>query len=265
MNRKAVTPQQKVPLYVRVASDVLQAAQGMPPHSLLPSEPELVKKYGVSRGTVKQALDQLEHQGVVYRRQGKGTFVAEPKILRHSHTVPSFSDDIRRRGLVPSIKSLSLARERPSQRICAALSIDPATEVWKVKRIFLANGKPLALVTSYLPASEVESLTAVDVEYSLYRSLERRYGWRPAWASDSYTAVLAAGEVVERLSVKKGDPIIYSERVAYLADMRPVEYVESYINGARFTIFVDWMPADSNTESIWSKLNREGLDSETGR
>ena len=257
MDQRTPEFQQQVPLYVRVANDIIEIAKGMSPHSLLPSEPELVKKYGVSRGTIKQALGQLENQGLVYRRQGKGTFVAEPKILRHSHTVPSFSEDIRRRGLVPSIKVVALTKETPNKRVSLALSIEPSTLLWKAKRVFLADGKPLALVTSYLPTSDIETLTAVDIEAGLYRSLERRYGRRPTWASDSYTAVLAEDEIVKYLAVKAGDPIIYSERVAYLSDMHPIEYVESYVSGDRFTVLIDWMPAESDSESVWSKLNRD--------
>ena len=242
------------PLYLRIANDLMEIIRQAPPHSLLPSEPELVKKYGVSRGTVKQALDELEHHSFIYRRHGKGTFVSEPRILRHSHTVPSFSEDIRRRGHIPSIKLVSLSQETPSLRVRAALSLPPAEQVWKVNRIFLSDREPLALVASYLPAARIESLTPMDVEYGLYAALERRYNLRPTWASDSYTAVRAGGDVIGMLSVKEGDPIIYSERVAYLRDMQVVEYVESFIRGDRVTVLVDWLPGNADSEPTWSRL-----------
>jgi GntR family transcriptional regulator len=248
------------PLYLRIASDLMAVIRTAEPHTLLPSEPELVKKYGVSRGTVKQALDELEHQSFIYRKRGKGTYVAEPRILRHSRTVPSFSEDIRRRGHQPSIKLLSLEKETPSSRICTALSLEPPSLVWKVKRVFLSDRIPLALVSSYLPVAGVPNLTSVDVEYSLYAALERRYNLRPTWASDSYTAIRAQGEVVEQLSINAGDPVIYSERVAYLRDMRVVEYVESYIRGDRFAVLLDWMPENSDSEPIWSRLSRSESD-----
>jgi GntR family transcriptional regulator len=160
----------------------------------------------------------------------------------------------------PSRRIVAIEQEAPNPRICTALAIEPSEPVWKVKRVFLSDGIPLALVSSYLPVSEVESLTVVDVEYSLYNSLERRYNLRPTWASDSYTAVRASGEVLELLSVSEGDPIIYSERVAYLRTMHPIEYVESYIRGDRFTVLVDWLPQDADSESIWSKLNGDARD-----
>lgn len=247
--------QKNSPLYLRIANDLMEIIKQAPPHSLLPSEPELVKKYGVSRGTVKQALDELEYQSFIYRRHGKGTFVAEPRILRHSRTVPSFSEDIRRRGHAPSIRLVSLGQETPNSRVCAALSLEPSEPVWKVKRIFLSDRAPLALVSSYLPARRIETLTPMDIEYGLYAALERRYSLRPTWASDSYTAVRAAGDVVGLLSVTEGDPVIYSERVAYLRDMRVIEYVESFIRGDRFAVLVDWLPENTDSEPTWSRLS----------
>jgi GntR family transcriptional regulator, N-acetylglucosamine utilization regulator len=255
MEREGLHFQNNLPLYLRIANDLMEIISKAAPHTLLPSEPELVRKYGVSRGTVKQALDELEHQSFIYRRHGKGTFVAEPKILRHSHTVPSFSEDIRRRGHMPSIKLVSLSQEAPSHRVRTALSLSSTALVWRVKRIFLSDKVPLALVSSYLPVEEIESLTPMDVEYSLYAAMERRYNLRPTWASDSYSAVRATGEVVPLLSVKEGDPIIYSERVAYLRDMRVIEFVESFIRGDRFTVLVDWLPVNTDSEPTWSKLN----------
>jgi GntR family transcriptional regulator len=255
MEAKGQSFQTNVPLYLRIASDLMATIKASEPHTLLPSEPELVKKYGVSRGTVKQALDELEHQSFIYRKRGLGTYVAEPRILRHSRTVPSFSEDIRRRGHQPSIKLISLEKEPPSARVCTALSLQPQSLVWKVKRVFLSDHVPLALVSSYLPVSSVENLATVDVEYSLYAALERRYNLRPTWASDSYTAVRAQGEVVEQLAVNAGDPVIYSERIAYLRDMRVIEFVESYIRGDRFAVLLDWLPENSDSDSLWSRLN----------
>lgn len=234
--------QSRIPLYCRIANDLTEIIKNSKANELLPSEPDLVEKYGVSRGTIKEAMNLLEQQGLIYRRHGKGTFVAEPIISRHSQTVPSFSEDIKQHGYLPSIKLLSLGKTSTSSHILKILSLDSSDIVWKVERIFLADAIPLALVTSYLPVSEFPTLTAFDVESGLYKALDRRYNSRPTWASDSYSAILASGKLKELLSLKEGDPVLYSERLAYLSNMRPIEYVESYIRGDRFTVYVDWMP-----------------------
>lgn len=242
------TRKQRVPLYQQVADDLLIQVRRGAAHDLLPSEPELTRRYGVSRGTVKQALDTLEQHGLIYRRQGKGTFIAEARILRAGTHVPSFSEDIRARGQVPQVRVVEVGRATLGTRQAAALGRDPGTTCWKVRRLFLADDEPLALVTSYVRADLVPELTVPDVEQSLYASLERRYKARPRWAQDTYTAVRARGRTARLLEVAEGEPILYSERTAYLTDLTPIEYVESLIRGDRFTVSVSWMPeAGDNT------------------
>lgn len=248
-------PRQKprTPLYQRVADDLLGAVREGSPHDLLPSEPELTRHYGVSRGTVKQALDLLEQHGLIYRRQGKGTFIAEPRILRAGPHVPSFSEDIRTRGHVPRIRVVEVDRSTLGDRQAAALGLAAGVGCWKVRRLFLADDEPLALVTSYIRADLVPELNGLDVEQSLYASLERRYGARPSWARDTYTAVKARGRTARLLQVDDGDPLLYSERTAYLADLTPIEYVESLIRGDRFTVSVSWMPEALPDETTVSR------------
>jgi len=232
-----------------MADDLLVLLRQGAPHDLLPSEPNLAKRYGVSRGTVKQALDLLEQRGLIYRHQGKGTFIAEPRILRSGLNVPSFSEDIRARGQTPSVRVIMVERSELEARQAAALGLCEGFECWKARRLFLADNEPLALVTSYVRADIVPELTVPDVEESLYSSLERRYRARPRWARDTYTAVKARGRTARFLEVSEGEPIVYSERTGFLSDLTPIEYVESLIRGDRFTVSVSWMPEPTETLS----------------
>ncbi len=113
----------RTPLYQQVADDLLVLMRQGAPHDLLPSEPRLAKRYGVSRGTVKQALDLLEQRGLIYRHQGKGTFIAEPRILRAGLNVPSFSEDIRERGQTPSVRVVMVERTELEERQASALGL----------------------------------------------------------------------------------------------------------------------------------------------
>ena len=236
------TQKQRTPLYQRVADDLLTLIRDGSAHELLPSEPELTQRYGVSRGTIKQALDLLEQHGLIYRRQGKGTFIAEPRILRAGPQVPSFSEDIRARGQVPRVRVVEVERTTLGTRQATALGLPVGSDCWKVRRLFLADDVPLALVTSYIRSDLVPELAVPDVEHSLYASLERRYRARPRWARDTYTAVKARGRTAHLLEIADGAPILYSERTAFLPDLTPIEYVESLIRGDRFTVSVSWMP-----------------------
>lgn len=240
---------QRIPLYQQVADDLLALVREGQAHDLLPSEPELTQRYGVSRGTVKQALDLLEQHGLIYRQQGKGTFVAEPRILRSGPHVPSFSEDIRRRGQVPRVRVVRVDRVALGPRPAAALGLEADAMGWKARRLFLADEQPLALVTSFVRADLVPELTAPDVEQSLYASLQRRYRARPRWARDTYTAVRAHGRTARLLEVAEGEPLLYSERIAYLADLTPLEYVQSLIRGDRFTLSMAWMPEQADAHA----------------
>lgn len=214
----------------------------MAPHARVPSEIELMKRYGVSRGTVKQAIEHLEQQGLVYRIQGKGTFVAEPRITRSFDRLPSFSDDIRRLGLEPGVKVIALRKVSASRKVAERLGRQEGVPVWKAERLFSADGEPLALVTSYVLRDRCPELTVEELGRSLYRTLEEKYGLGPRGTRDTYTAVNAARRVAEMLQVREGAALLYSERLAYVEDKTAIEYVESYIRGDRFTIDVARMP-----------------------
>src|SRR5579859_3662471 len=121
------------------------------PGDQLPAEPELIQQFGVSRITVRQALSDLEAEGLVIRRHGKGTFVAERRIVQHLVRLTDFVEDMQMAGLSPSSRVLAFTREDADGEIAAALVLPPQTEVARVDRLRLANGQPIAYDTTWLP------------------------------------------------------------------------------------------------------------------
>ncbi|MCL5676854.1 MAG: GntR family transcriptional regulator [Firmicutes bacterium] len=230
------------PLYYQLEQDLTSLIKSMAPHARVPSEFELMNRYKVSRGTVKQAVEHLELQGLVYRVQGKGTFVAEPRITRSFDRLPSFTDDIRRLGLEPGVVVLALRRMAAGRKVAERLGHRNGVPVWKAERLFLADGEPLALVTSYVLRDRCPELLPEEVGKSLYHTLEEKYGLGPRGTRDTYTAVNAGSRMAELLKVPEGAALLYSERLAYTEDKAVIEYVESYIRGDRFTIDVARMP-----------------------
>lgn len=226
------------PLYRQLKRQLAAYAAGLSPHARLPSEWQLARRYGVSRGTVQQALREMVLDGVLYRVQGKGTFVAPPRILRSFSRLPSFSEDIRKRGLTPGVTHVRLSRVEPPQEVKIALRLGDAAEVWQVRRVRTADAMPVALVVSYLPVALLPELTEADVTGSLYEAIEAHLGSRPAWAEDTYRAESVTAEQARFLEIPVGAPILVTERVAYLPDDRPVEFNRSHIRGDRFTIQV---------------------------
>src|SRR5438874_13390720 len=112
----------------------------------IPSERRLSTDFGVSRLTIRAALDDLVREGLLVRRHGSGTFVGEPKIAQQL-TLTSFSDDMRRRGMVPDSRTLRLENVHAGARVGRALNVSPDTRVFQITRLRLADGEPMALET----------------------------------------------------------------------------------------------------------------------
>src|SRR5436190_22820644 len=123
----------------------------------IPSERQLSSELGVSRLTVRAALDDLVREGLLIRRRGSGTFVSEPKIAQEL-TMTSFTEDMRRRGMVPGSRTVSLSRELAGARLGRVLHVSPAEKILVFKRLRLADGESMAIETLHLPEAVVPGL-----------------------------------------------------------------------------------------------------------
>ena len=142
----------------------------------IPSERQLSADLGVSRLTVRAALDDLAREGYLVRRRGSGTYVQQPKIAQEL-TMTSFSEDMRRRGMVPGSRTLSLTRAARRRRGSAASSTSlRGDEIVVVKRLRLADGVSMAIETLHIPAEVVPGVEPRDLEGSFYELLRTRYG-----------------------------------------------------------------------------------------
>src|ERR671935_2659212 len=110
----------------------------------IPAERRLSRELGVSRLTLRAALDDLVREGYLVRRHGSGTFVSEPKIAQRL-TLTSFSEDMRRRGMVPDSRTIGLENVHAGPQVARALRISPSERVYRIRRLRLADGEPMAL------------------------------------------------------------------------------------------------------------------------
>ena len=164
------------------------------PGALLPSERLLAERYGVARATVTQAVEGLASRGLVYRVHGSGTFVAEPK-FRQPLTLTSFTEDMRARGMTPGSIVRSQAVVPASEVVARHLAMVPGSPVVHLERVRTADGEPMALERTHLPAQRLPGLELADLaDASLYELLERRWGcgWPrptsgPAWSASPRT------------------------------------------------------------------------------
>jgi GntR family transcriptional regulator len=206
----------------------------LPAGASLPTERELSLRYGVSRGTVRHALAQLEAEQRISRHQGRGTFVAAPKIDQllelRSHT-----EDIRSRGMEPSSRLIGVARAPAGPDVAAMLGLQEGDEVISVERARLADAEPVALEVLFLDARRFDGVAAVLGEsQSFYELLRSRYGVELAWAEETIEAVAAPDREAALLGVPAGRPLLLLCRQSFDAAARPVEFVRSYYRADRF-------------------------------
>lgn len=202
----------------------------------LPAERVLAERYGVARATVTQAIDELASKGLVYRVHGSGTFVAEPK-FRQPQTLTSFTEDMRARGMTPG--SIVLAREvAPASAVIARhLEVVQGTAVVQIERVRTANGEPMALERSYLPAGRFPGLEAVDLtDVSLYTLLAERWGVWVAAADQWAAAVRLTEEEAKILGVDVEQPALLFQRVTHDQAGSIIEYVRSLYRGDRYEV-----------------------------
>src|SRR5215813_10626467 len=142
----------------------------------IPSERQLSTNLGVSRLTVRAALDDLVREGLLIRRRGSGTFVSEPKIAQEL-TMTSFTEDMRRRGMVPASRTLGLRVAPAGAHLGRLLHVSPSEPVVVITRLRLADRETMAIETLHVRESLIPGLTSADIEQrSFYELLEERYG-----------------------------------------------------------------------------------------
>lgn len=205
----------------------------------LPTEFQLCQDYDVSRTTVRLALQQLELEGKIYKVQGKGTFVARPKIKQSLTTVDRFfADQMIEQNLQPVSKVLSLKVIPASITLAEQLNIEINDPVNQLIRLRYANEEPLQYEISYIPWKYAPGLADEACDGSLYQLLKEQYGVQIARTIESIEPVLLSESVSELLDVPVGAPAFYLETITYNANDQPLEYSTCYFRGDRskFTI-----------------------------
>lgn len=202
----------------------------------LPSERELASRYKVSRMTVRQALLELAHEGAIYTRVGKGTFLSQPKIDQQLRALTGFSQDVRARGSKPSSRVLQAKVIAAPPEIAAALRGAPNLEVVFISRLRLADGVPLAIENAYLPFALFPKLLSHDFAIeSLYEVLQNEYDIRLTQAEQTIEASLAEPFELKLLKLRAPAAVLRIQRLTLTEDGVPVEYVQSAYRGDRYT------------------------------
>jgi GntR family transcriptional regulator len=230
-----VSATQKVTKQSHTKQQVLELIERLGVGTALPSERQLSADLGVSRLTVRAALDDLAREGYLVRRRGSGTYVQQPKISQHL-TMTSFSEDMRRRGMVPSSRTLSLTRQLAGARLGRSLNVSPGEEIVVVRRLRLADGVSMAIETLHIPASIVPGVTPKELEGSFYELLRAKYGVELASGTQAIEPTVTNEEESAALGVPLHSPAFLFERTSRDARGRTLEFVHSIYRGDRYRI-----------------------------
>ena len=231
------TPQ-KVTKHHLTRQQVLDLIEQLGVGTAIPSERQLCVDLGVSRLTVRAALDDLAREGYLIRRRGSGTYVQQPKIAQEL-TMTSFSEDMRRRGMVPGSRTLSMTSTLAGARLGRFLQVSPSEKILVIKRLRLADGETMAIETLHIPAALVPGLTPESLVGSFYELLQERYGIVVASGTQAIEPTVTNEEESSALGVPLHSPAFLFERTSRDAEQRTIEFVQSVYRGDRYRIVTE--------------------------
>ncbi len=232
-----------------VSAQIAVLAADLSPGAMLPGERELSARFGVSRATVRKALEELMARRVVERRHGAGTFVRRPAVAQPLMAT-SFGDDMRRRGLTPSSRLLWWDTVVAGTELAAHLEMPDGAAVLRVCRVRLADSEPMTLETLHAPADRVPGLRGEDLEgaASYYEILVTRFGRRIRSGTQSVAPVVLERDEADLLGVEPGAAALRFVRTSRDQSGEVVERVESLARGDRYLIEMDIIPPPDGAE-----------------
>ncbi len=235
------------PLYLQIAAHLEGqiASQALAVGSRLPPERELSRILRVNRMTLRQALQTLEAKGLLERRRGAGTFVAEPIIERHAGALTSFTAVIQRRGFKPGAQIIKLEKHPIGSVFAGTLHLRATALVYEIQRLRLIDDEPVMLERYLIPVARFPGLEHHDLEHrSMYEVMAHEYGIKVYQARQSLTPVVADQYAAKWLHVKRGAPLMQEQRVSFDQQDCPVEYGCDLYRGDRFRFVTERAPTE---------------------
>ena len=223
-------------LYEILRSKILQEEWQV--GDMIPTEPELMDRYDLSRITVRRGLNRLANEGLIYRQQGRGSFVAERTLEQGLTRIISFTEDMKQRGLMPRTEVLFGDLVPAPVDVAERLDLDPGIEMARLERLRLANDEPLSIEESYLVHRTCPGI--LDADYALKplrEVLELEYGIHIVRAKQIIRAVRASSRQAQLLAITARSPLLFIERVSYSQQNLPVEFLRIHYRGDRYSLF----------------------------
>ncbi|SEI56568.1 GntR family transcriptional regulator [Alkalibacterium gilvum] len=231
----------KVPLYLQLVDDLIKKIENntYKKDEKLPSERELCEMYGMSRITVRNALQELDRDNYIYKLHGKGTFVSSKTYKQNLVNLYNFTDEMKKIGKTPQTNVLSFKTIKADKRYAERLQIEPGEEAYEIKRLRLADDDPFIYETSYLPKYKFPDLTKEDLENSpMYKVFNEKYDVSVSKATEQFRATGLRKEEANYLKLESNQPAMMIKRFAYNED-ELIEYTVSIISGQKYYYTVE--------------------------
>ncbi len=240
-----IQPNSPIPYYRQIEEWIRQRIRSgeLRPGDALENEIALAQALGVSRITVRQALDNLADQGLLIRKRALGTFVAEPRksFVLTRPQLRSFTEEMAEEGLKVTSKTLEQRVVIPTPEIQTALSLPESAEVILIRRLRYADGVPYCVESCYHPLSAFPALAKADLtDQSIYEVLERQFGRRPVTARDTLVADTASSDIARWLHIPVGSAVMRILRIAYDAQQIPIEYTYTIFRADKHQIIIEY-------------------------
>ena len=233
-NLVALSPQ---PLYVQIKDTLRERILNgtYAPHSQMPSEHELCALFGVSRITVRQALGDLQKEGLVFRLHGKGTFVSRPKAFQNVTSLQGFAEAMSSMGyeIVNQLRSFRIIKA--DRHVAQRLNLQEGAPVAEIHRVRMLNREPVSLELTWVPEALGKRLANADlVTRDIFLILENDCGVPLGHADVAIDAILADDDIARALRVEDGSPVLRIERLTHDASGNPIDYEYLYFRGDAF-------------------------------
>jgi len=232
----------RIPYYYQLKLFIINQIESgkWEPGQMLPHEKNLCQYFKVSRTVVRQALQELQNEGYIITKKGKGTYIAEPEINESiTQNLFGFFETWTSMGFKVENIVLSLTRINPPEEVKKALELRDNEEAVVLKRLSKLNGKPYSISINYMPYEPLKKLLYEDFRFEgLYTILEKKYKMELTHGYSTIEIVLATKEEAELLKIKKGDPMFLLKGVSFLKNNKPIVFYHTVHIGERSKIRV---------------------------
>ena len=221
------------PIYLKVKHLIEEEIKQLVPNAIIQSERDLAVKYGVSRMTVRKAIESLIQEGKLYR---KGTFVADDKLHEPIAELVGFTSEISSKGMRPHTKVVNYEIIEADDRLAKNLEIKVHDRVHSLLRLRMADNRPMTLEHTYIPQSVIKELPQSVINSSIYAFLDEELNVKIASGSQTVSAIKADQQVSKLLEVPLNEPLLYLELTSVLMNGQVLEFVETYANPKNYTV-----------------------------